>query len=830
MKKLLAIVISMAMIVAMMPMGVFATVGTEENTNLINAINALSKENHTLVLPEGTTWPEATTVYWKAGDQSGFEANLTTALTNSYKADKGDITIVCKPNADVGPMTHGHVADSITIYGNGAYVSDGECDLEVDTYKFSRSTGAQADNGSYLEKAITITAYELDNLGVWGQRNTNNTINVNLIDCDGKAVEGKNNLQRVYISGKIGKNNITLTDCDFITAATSVYSNAVGTIAINKCSFKNSSAPVNLNNKSGGVQNITIADCTFEDCATTVNSTGWKNFAAPIRIVASENGSTSNVEINNAKISYTGENKNVGNGDVLLGDGRQNEKSAGNINLTVKRTNATIQQQQPGYYDASGSIDANKMNSVNATLDQTVNTDNGNLVVQETPLTDYVIVKGIKGMENHKYISIDSAYAAGNAILAEADNGGLVQNGLSNENFDKLFTDKGNITWTIYGKQNFDETNQPYLLTFGRKAKHYSNEKHIGTITLKGGNNDKIKDIVNFKTNATLNYEWWGEKIPDVMVVDNITMNVQKPDNSSLSFSQAYNDGINLTINNCIVNGGIYFYNNQPNDITFTNNIFNGVNGIQNALFIQGHKTEITKATIIGNTISGYDRAMNLNQDTGVFIVKDNTITPGTGYSAIQVSSCSSATIENNKIILNDKTNVLTIHESFAERNLKASININNNTINIADGAKAYLVYDDINASGKEYGENAANVTLNWGENNISGNFDNTKGIKKETEYAVSEYIKTALKNVIPKPVNPVTPSTPADNVTNNPADKNTTADITPAVKDNKAETTVDAKTADKIVEKALENKSEEIIVDAAGNNTVASSEVGIPE
>ena len=68
------------------------------------------------------------------------------------------------------------------------------------------------------------------------------------------------------------------------------------------------------------------------------------------------------------------------------------------------------------------------------------------------------------------------------------------------------------------------------------------------------------------------------------------------------------------------------------------------------------------------------------------------------------------------------------------------------------------------------------------------------------------------------------------DNVTNNAADKNTTADLTPAVKDNKAETTVDAKTADKIVEKALENKSEEIIVDAAGNNTVASSEVGIPE
>ena len=68
------------------------------------------------------------------------------------------------------------------------------------------------------------------------------------------------------------------------------------------------------------------------------------------------------------------------------------------------------------------------------------------------------------------------------------------------------------------------------------------------------------------------------------------------------------------------------------------------------------------------------------------------------------------------------------------------------------------------------------------------------------------------------------------DNVTNNTTDKNTTADLAPAVKDNKAETTVDAKTADKIVDKAVANKSTEVIVDATGNNTVASSEVAIPE
>ena len=76
----------------------------------------------------------------------------------------------------------------------------------------------------------------------------------------------------------------------------------------------------------------------------------------------------------------------------------------------------------------------------------------------------------------------------------------------------------------------------------------------------------------------------------------------------------------------------------------------------------------------------------------------------------------------------------------------------------------------------------------------------------------------------------------PKDNITNNDENKttgepaNTTADLTPAVKEGKAETTVDAKTADKIVEKAVENKSAEVIVDAKGSTAVASSEVAIPE
>ena len=142
------------------------------------------------------------------------------------------------------------------------------------------------------------------------------------------------------------------------------------------------------------------------------------------------------------------------------------------------------------------------------------------------------------------------------------------------------------------------------------------------------------------------------------------------------------------------------------------------------------------------------------------------------------------------------------------------------------------------------------NVTINGGtvlgntaiyKNNIQNNDPETSGainvvVKGGTfstdpsAYVADGYVVRGSNPYVVEKYIPYTPSTPKDNVTNNTTDKNTTADLTPAVKDNKAETTVDAKTADKIVEKALENKSEEIIVDATGNNTVASSEVAIPE
>lgn len=312
---------------------------------LEDAFAALSDKAYTLTLNDESAWDTATPVYWAAGTQSGYEATLAEALTAAYKANVGDITIICRPGADVGEMTHGHVADNLTIYGNDAYISAGECDLEVDTFKFDRNTGKQATDGVTLDKDITITAYELDNLGVWGQRNTNNTVNVNLTDCD---TVNAITVQRVYISGTTGVNNITLSGCDFGTKATSVYSNADGDINITNCSFTGAQVPVNFNHKADGGQTLSVSNCKFNACG---DAGEWATFAAPVRFVNSGSGKQS-ATVDTCTFADTVGN----NGDILIGDGRTGEKS-NDVNLTVTDTEANIQAQKPGYYKDDGTTD-----------------------------------------------------------------------------------------------------------------------------------------------------------------------------------------------------------------------------------------------------------------------------------------------------------------------------------------------------------------------------------------------------------------------------------------------------------------------------------------
>jgi len=329
------------------------------------------------------TWEEGKNVYWQAGDSFGQTATLKEALKDAYMANNGDITITCRPNSDVGEMTHGHVADNITIIGNGAYISSGECDLEVDTYRFNRDTGVQDENnGVYLDKDITITASNLYNLGVWGERHTNHTVNINLTNCDSKAISGMANVQRVYITGTTGVNNITVTGCNFLTKATALYSNADGTVVIDNCTFKGGQVPVNFNHKADGKQTVTVKNSTFTNCGDTGD---WSAFAAPVRFVNSGKGSLDATIENN---TFTGTVGN--NGDILLGDYRDGETS-NDFTATIT-PNGTTKVRNSGITDEptpiTGKVTADAKGNITHVKEEGPTTIVIISPTQDTPKTD----------------------------------------------------------------------------------------------------------------------------------------------------------------------------------------------------------------------------------------------------------------------------------------------------------------------------------------------------------------------------------------------------------------------------------------------------------
>lgn len=328
------------------------------------------------------TWEESKNVYWQAGNASGQTATLAEALKAAYMANKGDITITCRPDSDVGSLTHGHVADNITIIGNGAYISGGECDLEVDTYRYDRTTGKQDENGAYLEKNITITASNLYNLGVWGQRHTSYTVNINLTNCDSKAISGMVNVQRVYISGATGVNNITVTGCDFLTKATALYSNADGTVVIDNCTFNGGQVPVNFNHKANGIQTVTVKNSTFTNCG---DAGEWSAFAAPVRFVNSGTGSLDATIENN---TFTGTVGN--NGDILLGDYREGETS-NNFTATIT-PNGTTKVRNSGNTDEptpiTGKVTADAKGNITHVQEEGPTTIVIISPTQDTPKTD----------------------------------------------------------------------------------------------------------------------------------------------------------------------------------------------------------------------------------------------------------------------------------------------------------------------------------------------------------------------------------------------------------------------------------------------------------
>lgn len=698
-----------------------AKVGDTEYATLADAIAALSSNSYTLELLDKSAWDEATPVYWAAGSESGYVATLADALTAAYMANAGGITIVCRPGTDVGKLTHGHVADDITIYGNNAYISSGECELEVDTFMYSRETGKQVKTGgAYLDKDITVTAYELDNLGVWGERHTNHKVTVNLTDCD--SVNGIT-VQRVYISGTTGVNDITLTGCDFGTKATSVYSNADGEVVIDNCSFTGAQVPVNFNHKADGTQSVTVQNSKFTNCG---DNGDWKQFAAPVRFVNSGSG-TMNTTVNTCTFTGTV----GGNGDILLGDGREGEKS-NDVSLNVANTAATVQAQQPGYYGDGGTTDESKQGTKNVAASDTLTTSVTQLTTS-SELTDYVMVSGIKGFENTKFATFAEAYAAIKPVVATL---GLGQETPADAAaFDAVFTDistdgKATLTYTITGNVTYDETGLDHLLTMGRSSSHYlTNERHLINFKFVGAEADRGATLT-VNSNITLPYEWWGEKITTSISFENLTITGSAP--SGLFANQSFFEGIDFKVNNCTLKG-IKIYNcaNVGGSYTITNSKLDGTGAAKDAyaIHLQGNDTAPLNILIENNQISGYDRGVNIDQKTAIATISGNSISiKDSDRSCIQLTQLAKTTVSGNSMTLSGG-NAITLHGNLAAG---SKIDVIGNNIT----GTGYLIYDAAKGT----------IDLTYTDNTVSDTIDTTKGVYGGKEYYVSENIANALK------------------------------------------------------------------------------------
>ncbi len=112
----------------------------------------------------------------------------------------------------------------------------------------------------------------------------------------------------------------------------------------------------------------------------------------------------------------------------------------------------------------------------------------------------------------------------------------------------------------------------------------------------------------------------------------------------------------------------------------------------------------------------------------------------------------------------------------------------------------------------------------------IGGTYSSDPKAYVSTGYEVVSQTDNTYKVQAEYVPTPTPTPTPDDNVTSNPGDKTTTADVnTTTTTDGKATATVDKTTADKIVDKAVENKSEEVIIDATTKGDAKTAEVKLP-
>ena len=358
----------------------------------------------------------------------------------------------------------------------------------------------------------------------------------------------------------------------------------------------------------------------------------------------------------------------------------------------------------------------------------------------------FVTVTGIAGFADRKFASFAEAYEA---IKPEIQKLGLDQESATAEAFDALFTSvdaNGNatLTYTISGTVVYDETDCANLLTMGRKASHYGNGRHLINFKFVGATG-KEADTLTVNSDITLPYEWWGEKTTTGIHFENLTITGSAP--NGLYPSQPFFEGIDFSVSRCALKGiKIYNCSNVKGSYTITDSVLDGTGAPANsyAIHLQGNETAPLSINIRGNTISGYDRGINIDQKTAVATIKGNTISvKDAGRSCIQLTSLATAGIVGNTLELTGG-NAITLHKNLLGLSPAPEVSISGNNVK----GRGYLVYDDAVANDKEFTSDSLKLTYAT-DNVVAATVDTTKGVKEGRTYGISTAVNNEVQHYV---------------------------------------------------------------------------------
>ena len=763
MKKLLAIVISIAMIVAMMPMGVFAdtpdVINVQDASGLKAAIDSApkdSKETHIMLQNniENLTTDQIFNI--ESGknivlDMNKHSITVKTDFVGRPIVNEGTLKVKGEGTIDSSASDNG---------GYGAINNKGTLIIENGTYRGSTSASGASIRNTGKNSVLTINdgTFEKATCAVYNE-GTATIENGKFVGTTCSKCNG--NIWSYTVRNTSTDSNMVINGGEFIGTQGAV-SAATGYLEINNGTFKT----VDCEKKHGAIfyalyvaGEVGVAECV-------VNGGHFETEGKGAAVLVGNDNTGGDGGINAKATTY------VKGGTFIAPDGVTALKGAektGNPVITGGTFSSDVRAYiADGYVLTDGTVVKNtNLADAAASIDnQYFKTLAGAIAAA----SDGDTVKLIKDIKE------DITVPAGKSITID-----LNSKSITNSSSDTITVVEG-ANLTINGTGTVDNITH-------RKAALVN----YGTAVLDGGTYTRsLENKENNKNDAGGNsfYTILNDKGGNMTIKDGV--NVTNEGHFS-SMIRNGGDSTSQSASKLKINGGKFsgglntVKNDELGELTVTGGSFSNTSQF---VIMNWHKANLSGGSFEANDSA--EAVLFTSKYLENRAVGELTVTGGTYIS------------KDNQKVLCDRYN--------NSEEYKGTATITGGTFSTSP--KAYVAGEN----NKVYKYNDSNYLV--AASAPSGyNWAAATTDEQKSEY---DFIGTKIYT------GGGTPAT--DNVTNNTTDKSTTADLAPAVKDNKAETTVDAKTADKIVDKAVANKSTEVIVDAAGNNTVASSEVAIPE